>query len=133
MLEYILYALAGVLILLIVFLVLRLILQLVFIRQCPDCGRTVSLVKSKECPRCGHNFKSQSDPKFCLTVTLLTAAVLGIGAFDVYSFQTKTKEYQTRNPYMSVSNITREALDEAATEEQLDEAETEEAQQPQVP
>lgn len=133
MLEYILYALAGVLILLIVFLVLRLILQLVFIRQCPDCGRTVSLAKLKECPRCGHDFKSQSDPKFRLTVTLLAAAILGIGAFDLYSFQTKTKEYQARNPYMSVSNITREAQDEAATEEQIDEVQTEEAEQQQVP
>ena len=46
--EYVLYVLAGLIVLLIAFLLLRLILQLVFIRQCPDCGRTVSLIKTKE-------------------------------------------------------------------------------------
>ncbi len=114
--EYILYALAGVIILLIVFLLLRLILQLVFIRQCPECGKTVSLAKTRECPRCGHDFKSQRDPKFHLTVTVLVAAVLGIGAFDVYSFKMKTEAYQANNPYVSVMSITREDEDESATE-----------------
>ena len=114
--EYILYALAGVIILLIVFLLLRLILQLVFIRQCPECGKTVSLAKTRECPRCGHDFKSQRDPKFHLTVTVLVAAVLGIGAFDVYSFKMKTEAYQANNPYVSVMSITREGEDESATE-----------------
>ena len=114
--EYILYALAGVIILLIVFLLLRLILQLVFIRQCPECGKTESLEKTRECPRCGHDFKSQRDPKFHLTVTVLVAAVLGIGAFDVYSFKMKTEAYQANNPYVSVMSITREDEDESATE-----------------
>lgn len=46
----------------------------------------------------------------------------------MYSFQTKTKAYQADNPYMSVSHITREALDEAETEEmQTEEVQTEEA------
>ena len=76
--EYVLYVLAGLIVLLIAFLLLRLILQLVFIRQCPDCGRTVSLIKTKECPRCGHDFRSQSDPKFRLTVVLFVAAILGM-------------------------------------------------------
>ena len=126
--EYVLYVLVGLIVLLIAFLLLRLILQLVFIRQCPDCGRTVSLIKTKECPRCGHDFRSQSDPKFRLTMVLFVAAILGIGAFDVYSFQAKTKAYQADNPYMSVSHITREALDEAETEEmQTEEVQTEEA------
>ena len=49
-------------------------------------------------------------------MTVLVAAVLGIGAFDVYSFKMKTEAYQANNPYVSVMSITREDEDESATE-----------------
>lgn len=113
--EYIIYVLMGIVILLIVFVLLRLILQLIFIRQCPKCGRTVSLAKSKECPKCGYDFKEGRDPKFRAAVMLLVVAIIGIGAFDVYSFKNKTEEYEAANPYTSVVNITKEA--EEAEEE----------------
>lgn len=122
--EYILYLLMGIVILLIIFVLLRLILQLVFIRECPKCGRTVSLAKSKECPKCGYDFKEGRDPKFHATVALFVVAILGIGAFDVYSFKNKTEEYEAANPYMSVVNITKEA-EEAAEEEAVTEMGTE--------
>lgn len=120
--DYIIYILMGIIILLIVFLILRIVLQMVFIKQCPQCYKTVSLAKSKICPKCGYDFNANKDPKFRLTVTLMVLAILGIGAFDVYSFLQKTEAYEAINPYVNVGSITREDNEEImSTEENVTE------------
>ena len=131
----------------IAFLLLRIILQMIFIKQSPHCNKTVSLAKSHICPRCGYDFHANRDPKFRLTVTFFVIAILGIGAFDVYSFIQKSEAYEMANPYINVGSITRddseiisteEATEQPATEQQVTEqavpeqpaAEQPEAEQP---
>ena len=116
--EYMIYILMGIIILLVAFLMIRIVLQMIFIKRCPQCNRRVSLVESKVCPKCGYDFKANKDPKFRITVTLLILAILGIGAFDVYSFRQKSEAYQETNPYINVGSIAKEDnTEEIPTEE----------------
>lgn len=115
--QYIIYVLMGVVALFIVFLLLRVILQIIFIKTCPKCGKTVSLAKSKICSRCGYDFNERRDPKFHGTVAVLVLCILGLGFFDVYTFRTRTRSYDASNPYISVKSITKDAEQAEETEE----------------
>ncbi|MCF2641988.1 MAG: zinc ribbon domain-containing protein [Roseburia sp.] len=123
--SYILYIIMGIIGFFIAFLVLRIILQMIFIKQCPQCNKTVSLAKSHICPRCGYDFHANRDPKFRLTVTFLVIAILGIGAFDVYSFIQKSEAYEMANPYINVGSITRDDSEITSTEEATEQPATE--------
>lgn len=98
--QVLIYVLMGVIIFLILFLTIRFILQMVFIRECPNCGRSVSLAVGRECPGCGFVFLKNRQAKLNLAIVLL---ILGIGVFiylDVHSFRKETASYLASNPYL---------------------------------
>jgi len=110
------YVIMAILALIILFLVIRLIAQMIFIRECPRCKKSVSLVKTKMCPKCNYDFAQDSDPKYIITVIVLFFVFAALTAFDVYSFRNHMKAYQTENPYASVSNISKEGSGQNGTQ-----------------
>ena len=77
-------------IILIVFLTIRFVLQMVFLKECPHCGKTVSLAVKRECPKCGYVFLKNRHAKLNLTIVLLIMAIgniLGSGFDRPYALQ----------------------------------------------
>ncbi len=89
-----------VIIALIVFLTIRFVLQMAFLRECPNCGKTVSLAVKRECPKCGYVFLKNRHAKLNLTIALLIMAI-GLFVFlDIYLFRKQTSDYLAANPYL---------------------------------
>ena len=123
-------------IVLIVFLTIRFVLQMVFLKECPHCGRTVSLAAKRECPKCGYVFLKNRHAKLNLTIALL---IMSIGLFlvlDIYFFRKQTSDFLTANPYLWKGEVV--TSEEAVTEGMPSETEVvsdiipEEAPQPEA-
>ena len=85
---------------LIVFLTIRFVLQMVFLKECPHCGKTVSLAVKRECPKCGYVFLKNRHAKLNLTIALLIMAIVLFVFLDIYLFRKKTSDYLAANPYL---------------------------------
>ena len=90
----------GFVVFLICFLTVRFILQMVFLKDCPNCGKTVSIDKSRECPGCGYMFLKNRQMKLNAAIALLVIAVIGFCFLDVYYFRKETSQYYLSNPYL---------------------------------
>lgn len=90
----------GLVIFLLVFLVIRFILQMVFLKDCPNCGKTISILKSRECPGCGYMLLKNRLWKFNTAIAILAVAVVSLTALNIYSFRKETKQFYNANPYL---------------------------------
>ena len=85
---------------LIVFLTIRFVLQMVFLKECPHCGKTVSLIVKRECPKCGYVFLKNRHAKLNLTIALLIMGIVLFVFLDIHLFRKKTADYLAANPYL---------------------------------
>ncbi len=129
-------------IVLIVFLTIRFVLQMVFLKECPHCGKTVSLVVKRECPKCGYVFLKNRQAKLNLTIALLIMAIALFVFLDIHLFREKTSDYLASNPYLwrteaaAYEEITTEAgeiPEEVPAPEAVPEAAPEAVPQPEIP
>ncbi len=90
----------GVVVFLIFFLTIRFILQMVLLKDCPNCGKTISIAKSRECPGCGYMLLKNRQAKLNAAIALLVIAVIGFCFLDVYYFRKETNQYYMSNPYL---------------------------------
>ena len=95
-----------VIIALIVFLTIRFALQMIFLRECPRCGKTVSLAVKRECPNCGYVFLKNRHAKLNLTIALLIMAIALFVFLDIHLFRKKTSDYLRANPYLWRGEVT---------------------------
>ncbi len=95
-----------VVIALIVFLTIRFVLQMIFLRECPHCGKTVSLAEKRECPNCGYVFLKNRHAKLNLTIALLIMAIALFVFLDIHLFRKKTSDYLRANPYLWRGEVT---------------------------
>ena len=118
-------------IILIVFLTIRFVLQMVFLKECPHCGKTVSLAVKRECPKCGYVFLKNRHAKLNLTIVLLIMAI-GLFVFlDIHLFRKQTADYLAANPYLWRGEVV--TSEELSTEtEMVSEATPEETPQPEA-
>lgn len=98
--QIIVYILIGVVIFFILFLTIRFILQMAFIRECPNCGRSISLAVTRECPDCGYVFLKNRHAKLNAAIAILVAAVAFFLYLDVHFFRSQTADYLAANPYL---------------------------------
>lgn len=109
--QIIVYVLIGVVVFLILFLTIRFILQMIFLRDCPNCGHTVSLAVTRECPECGYVFLKNRQIKLNVAIVVLALAV-GVFVFlDVHFFREQTADYLAANPYLWRGEATQSAED----------------------
>ncbi len=98
--EQVVYVLMGIIIFLIVFITIRFILQMVLLKDCPHCGRQVSLAQGRECKKCGYVFLKSRYTKLNWITFFLTVFVLGMGYLDYRIFTNKTDAFISENSYL---------------------------------
>ncbi len=94
------YILMILILCLIAFLTVRFILQMVLLKDCPNCGRTVSMAAGRQCPGCGYVFLKNRHAKLNAAIALLSIAVIGVVFLDIYYFHRETTRYLAANPYL---------------------------------
>ena len=94
----VIYVCMGLIVFLMVFLILRFVLQMIFLKECPNCGRTVSLIRNKECKNCGYVFLKERYLKLSFVIFLLITAVIGMCYLNVKTFKQQTASYIANNP-----------------------------------
>lgn len=94
------YLLMAVIIFLILFLIIRFVLQMIFLKECPNCGKLVSLAAGRTCPSCGFVFLKNKQAKLNLAIGILVALIALFVFLDVYDFRKQTDAFYRNNPYL---------------------------------
>ena len=98
--NIVIYLVMAFIIFMIFFLTVRFILQLIFIKECPNCGRNVSLAVGKTCQKCGYVFMKERYTRLNWTIAILATAVICIGTYDIKTFRAETDAYVAAHPYL---------------------------------
>lgn len=99
----VIYICMGLIIAVMAFLTLRFVLQMIFLRECPNCGRMVSLAGNRECANCGYIFLRERYLKLSFTIFLLCVAIVGMGYLSVRTFKAQTNAYIQANPRIAAA------------------------------
>ncbi len=114
----------GIIIFLMVFLCVRMLLQIFFLKECPNCGRTVSLLQGRECSRCGYYFLRSPYTRVNTIIAALIAGIALMGYLDYQVFHQKTSAYVEANGYIQEMEQVDSTETEQVTEEGQAETET---------